>query len=130
MKYHVKCPSCGNEGDLELDFEPVCCMRCGSRAEVTAVKTQARLTAEAKMAELEEIAPRLAEARDAYFKVRVEYEDRLQFLAQYRKRKVITDEEFDRYRIKNQNLEKGLNRAVKEYREDKKRSSNERRNQN
>lgn len=119
MKYHVKCPSCGNEGDLDLDFEPMCCMMCGSRAEVTAVKTQARLTAEAKMAELDEIAPRLAEARDAYFKIRVEYEDRLQFLAQYRKRKVMTDEEYDRYRIKNQGFEKDLNRAVKSYREDR-----------
>lgn len=120
MKYHVKCPNCGNEGDLELNFEPRCCLRCGSVAEVTVVKTQARLTAEAKMAELDEIAPRLAEARDAYFKVRVEYEDRLQFLAQYRKRKVISDEEFDRYRIKNQGFEKDLNRAVKEYRESRK----------
>lgn len=119
MKYHVKCPSCGNEGDLDLDFEPMCCMMCGSRAEVTAVKTQARLTAEAKMAELDEIAPRLAEARDAYFKIRVEYEDRLQFLAQYRKRKVMTDEEYDRYRIKNQGFEKDLNRAVRSYREDR-----------
>ena len=73
-----------------------------------------------KMAELDEIAPRLAEARDAYFKVRVEYEDRLQFLAQYRKRKIMTDEEYDRYRIKNRGFEKDLNRAVKEYRESKK----------
>lgn len=120
MKYHVNCPNCGSEGDLELDFEPVCCLRCGHRLEVAIIKSQARLTAEAKMAELDEIAPRLAEARDAYFKVRVEYEDRLQFLAQYRKRKVITDEEFDRYRIKNQGFDKDLNRAVKEYRESKK----------
>lgn len=120
MKYHVKCQSCGNEGDLELNFEPKCCLRCGGHLNVTVVKTQARLTAEAKMAELDEIAPRLAEARDAWFKVRVEYEDRLQFLAQYRRRKVITDEEFDRYRIKNQGFEKDLNRAVKLYRESKK----------
>lgn len=120
MKYHVKCQSCGNEGDLELNFEPKCCLMCGGRLDVTVVKTQARLTAEAKMAELEEIAPRLAEARDAWFKVRVEYEDRLQFLAQYRRRKVITDEEFDRYRIKNQGFEKDLNRAVKLYRESRK----------
>ena len=122
MKYHVKCPSCDNEGDLELDFEPKCCMRCGNTVEVTVVKTQGRITAEAKMAELEEIAPRMYEAWDAYIKVRVEYEDRLQFLAQYRKRKVISEEEFARYRIKNQGFEKGLNRMVKDYRDSKKAS--------
>jgi hypothetical protein len=95
-------------------------MFCGNPIEVEVIKTKARLTAEEKMAELDEITPRLIAAQDAYFKVRVEYEDRLQFLANYRKRGHITNEEYDSYRIKSQGFEKGLNRAVREYRESKK----------
>lgn len=122
MKYHVKCPSCGNEGDFELDFEPVCCMRCGSRTEVAAVKTQARLTAEAKFAEMDEIAPRLEAARVAYWNVLVEYNDRLQFLGNYYKRKVITTEEYERYKLKSKDFPTNMNKALTEYRKQKKKS--------
>lgn len=124
MRYRICCPNCGDKCLTDLEAKPSFCMFCGSPIEVEEVKTQARLTAEAKMAELDEITPRLLAARDAYFKVRVEYEDRLQFLAQYRKRGHMTNEEYERYRIRSQGFEKDLNRAVAEYRKSKKEAKN------
>lgn len=124
MRYSICCPNCGDKCLMDLEAKPSFCMFCRSPIEVEEVKTQARLTAEAKMAELDEIAPRLLAAQEAYFKVRVEYEDRLQFLAQYRKRGHITNEEYDRYRMRSQNFLKDLNRAVAAYRNSRKENKN------
>lgn len=71
------------------------------------------------MAELDEIRPRLEATWSAYFAVRVEYEDSLQFLAQYHKRKIVTDDEYAKYRIRNIDSKKELNDALKEYRKNR-----------
>jgi hypothetical protein len=78
------------------------------------------MTAERKMAELDEIKPRLKKAREEYFAIRIEYEDCLQYLAQYHKRKIVSDAEYDTYRIKEQSLVKDLNERLKEHRAKKK----------
>lgn len=119
MRYRIFCPNCGDKSLVELGEKPGFCMFCGSPIEVEEIKTKARIAAEAKMAEMDEILPQLVAARDAYFKIRVEYEDRLQFLAQYRKRGHVEGEEYERYRMKAQDFERNLNRALKEYRNNK-----------
>ena len=117
MKYRVCCPNCGSEYVVEMDFAPGFCGRCGSDSpDVIEIKGKSRIKAEEWMAELDEIRPRLEEAWSAYFDVRVKYEDRLVNLAQYHKRKIVTEEEYDRYRINPQRFKIKLNDAVREYR--------------
>ena len=120
MKYRVSCPNCGGEYVVEMGFTPSFCGRCGyDEPNVVRVKSKSRVTAEAWMAELDGIRPRLEAAWSAYFDVRVEYEDRLVCLAQYHKRGIITDEEYDSYRIKTQNFKLNINEAVREYRKNR-----------
>lgn len=117
MKYRVECSGCGEIYETEQDFEPCFCGKCGYMGpEVVKVGTTARRTVERKMAELDEIRPRLEKAWDAYFAVRVEYEDVIQYLAQYHKRGIMSQSEYDRYRIRNLGLRKDLNAATREYR--------------
>ena len=97
------CPNCGHEVTVRQKIQK---------------KSKGRITAEKKMAELEEIRPRLEAAWDAYFAVRVAYEDRLQFLAVYHKRELVSDEEYEKYRIRSNgnSFKKEINDAVKAYR--------------
>lgn len=126
MKYHVKCPGCGNEGDLELDFEPRCCLRCGCSVEVMEVKKRPRIRAEEIMHELDDLIPRLKDAYDAYMAVSVEWYDRRDRLQYYAKRGIVTPEEVERYtrRVGMDKSEKSYNQRLKEHREDRKRGSN------
>ena len=119
VRYIVKCSECGRTYEVELDFTPKFCLKCGATAEITPTKTKARVTAEARMAMCEELRPRMEEAWENFAKLRVEYEDSLVFLAQYHKRKIISQEEYDRYRIRTQNYKLNINEAVKEYRKEK-----------
>ena len=119
MKYHVKCLDCGNECDLELNFEPKRCLSCGGNLEVEVVKSKARLTAEAKFAEMDEIYPRMVAAREAYWDVLVEYNDRLQFLGNYHRRGIITTEEYNSYKLKSKDFPKDMNKALSDYRKGK-----------
>lgn len=117
MKYHIHCEKCGADYDVDVEFTPGFCGQCGNhRIDLTRVKTKGRITAESKMEELESIRPRLGNAWNEYFAVRVEYEDVLQFLAQYHKRGLITEAEYDKYRVKEQGLKKDLSKAVAELR--------------
>ena len=119
MRYQTKCKSCGLERYYTTEFEPKFCLKCSGELEIIR-HSKARKTVEAKMAEMDEIAPRLEAARNAYWEVLVEYSDLLQFVANYHKRGVMTDEEYERYKIKGQNFPKNLNAAIAEYRRNKK----------
>lgn len=120
MKYRVSCPNCGCKYETEMSFAPCFCGRCGAEGvDVVEIKSKSRITAESWMAELDELRPRLEAAWSAWYEVRVAYEDRLICLAQYHKRGVISDEEYDRYRIQTQGFKMNLNEAVREYRKNR-----------
>ena len=120
MKYRVSCPNCGGTYETAMGFAPCFCGRCGfDLPDVVEIKSKSRIKAESWMAELDEIRPRLEAAWSAYYDVRVEYEDRLICLAQYHKRGIITDEEYDSYRISTQNFKLNINEAVREYRKNR-----------
>ena len=114
-KYDISCPDCG--ATYTLGFPASYCAECGSgRIMVSVVKGKARVTAERKMVELDEIRPLLELVRSEYFKVRVEYEDALQFLAQYYRRGIVTREEYMRYKLSELDMKKGLNEELGKYR--------------
>lgn len=114
-KYNISCPDCG--ATYTLGFPASYCAACGSgRIMVSEIKGKARITAESKMAVLDEIRPRLESARSEYFKIRVEYEDTLQFLAQYHRRGIVTREEYMRYKLNELDMKKGLNEELGKYR--------------
>lgn len=59
MKYIIDCRACGGY-EVDMDDRPCFCPKCASASICVApVKTKARLTAERKMFELDEIKPRL-----------------------------------------------------------------------
>lgn len=120
MRYEVKCPVCGLAYEVNMDFTPGFCTKCGNDlVEVTAVKTKARITAEAIITEMDEIRPRLIEAYEAYQRESIAYEDLQVKLKVYHRRKVITDEEYDRVCIGNYKHRKNRNGTMKEYRKQK-----------
>lgn len=62
--------------------------------------SKGRITAEKMMCELDGIRPTLQAAYNTWLTIRVEYEEIMQKLCVYHKRGLITDEEFERYRVK------------------------------
>lgn len=117
MKYRVQCEKCRADYVVDVDFVPGFCAQCGNdHAVVTPFKTKSRVTAESKMQELDNLRPRLDAAWNEYFAMRVEYEDALQFLAQYHKRGIVSADEYNSRKLKYQSVKKELNEALKEFR--------------
>lgn len=120
MKYRVQCEKCHADYSVDVPFTPGFCAQCGNdHVAVSPVKTKGRFTAEEKMRKLDNLRPQLEKAWSDYIALRVEYEDALQFLAQYRVRGIVSDEEYHSRQIKSQGSRKDLNEALKEYRRTK-----------
>lgn len=120
MRYEVKCLVCGLEHEVNCDFTPCFCLKCGNDlVEVTEVKTKARITAEAMMAEMDERRPRLVAAYEAYQRESVAYEELQVKLKVYHRRNVITDEEYDRMCIGNYKHRESRSKTLSDYRKEK-----------
>lgn len=119
MKYEVRCPVCGTAYEVNMDFTPGFCLKCGSVVEVTEVKTSARVAAEARMRDLDELAPRIDKAYEAYLELTTEWYDTFARLRYYKNRNVITEEEFEKYRRQNGKSSKSQTQRIKEYRKKK-----------
>lgn len=78
-------------------------------------KSKARISAEIKMLELDELRSKMEEAWRAYFALRVAYEDRLQFIAVYHQRQIVSFDEYEKYKIRAVTKTE-LSEAVKIYR--------------
>ncbi len=117
MKVICNCAGCGYHARISVDREPRFCPQCGSAEMVVTKETpKSRITAEAKMAELDVLRPRLEAAWDEYSALRSEYEDLMQFLVVYKRRGIVSDEEWTRYRI---DWKTKLNEELKKYRDRK-----------
>lgn len=117
MKYRCNCGNCGYSDVFEVDVKPRFCPQCGDGGiAVAAEKTKARITAEDRMIEMDELRPRLEAAWNEYWDLRVAYEDRLQFLVTYKRRGIVSDEELAEYRVNDLDRRRDLNAALKEYR--------------
>lgn len=118
MKYRVQCEKCHADYSVDVPFTPGFCAQCGNdHVAVSPVKTKSRFTAEEKMRKLDKLRPRLDAAWNEYFALRVEYEDGLQVLAQYHKREIVSDDEYNSRKIKAQTVRKSLSEGLKAYRE-------------
>ena len=114
MKVVCNCAGCGYRAKIAVDVEPRYCPQCGSADMiVTVVKSKSRITAEEKMAELDTLRPRLEAAWDEYYALRTAYEDLMQFLVVYKRRGIVSDDEWRRYRI---DWKSELNGELKKYR--------------
>lgn len=100
MKYTIDCPKCGQKYEVEMDFVPGFCMKCGSgEAVVELVKTKSRLRAEEAMLKLDDLKPQLTKAREAYMELMMVYEQENQIVRAYARRGIVTEEEKQRYAI-------------------------------
>lgn len=99
---------------ITVDMPPRYCPQCGSDAVIVEiVKSKSRVTAEMKMAELDDLRPQLEAAWNAYYELRTAYEDRMQFLVVYKRRGIVSESEWLRYRI---DWKSELNDELKKYR--------------
>lgn len=118
MKYFVECPNCGGCYETEGDRVPSSCDKCGhDTPKVTLHNTKTRLRALAAMRKMDELKPRILEARKAYMELMAEYELECQIIRGYSRRGIVTPEEKDRYMIrKSEALRRvTLEECMKEY---------------
>lgn len=79
-----------------------------------------RMRAEETMCELEELAPRLTEAYEAYLRLSIEWYDAYSRLRYYRAAGVVSWEELDRYPWRVNTSKKSQSQRLKEYRASRK----------
>lgn len=120
MKYRTKCKCCGLEKNYTTEFEPKFCLNCGGELEVAATRKTPRETAEAVMAELDELAPKIDAAYEAYLNLTVIWYDTHTKLQYYRNRDVVSKEECDKYTRRIGRASKSQSQRLKEYRASKK----------
>ena len=123
MKYQTKCKGCGLEKTYSTGFEPKFCLSCGGELEVMeSAKTRMtpRETAEAVMAELNELAPKIDAAYESYLELTTIWYDSFSKLRYYRSREVVSKEEYDKYNRRNGRSSKSQSQRVREYRASKK----------
>lgn len=120
MKYRVKCVSCGYEGDFELDFTPVGCLKCGGRVVAEVVRSKQRIAAEEKLGEMVEIVALVTEARKAYQDVLVEHEKRLPDLREYYRKGCLTKEEYEKCNLNKEDTPRGVVEAMVNIRKEEK----------
>lgn len=123
MRYQTKCKSCGLEKKYNSEFEPKFCLSCGGELEVMeSVKTRMtpRETAEAVMAELDELGPKIDAAYEAYLNLTVIWYDTHTKLQYYWKRGVVSKEEYDKYTHRIGRASKSQSQRLREYRASKK----------
>ena len=119
MKYKVSCPNCGTEYVVKMDFEPGFCIKCGSDlVNGSPVKTKSRERAEQAMLKLDSLVPAINEARRNLIGFLVEYEDELQVLRQYKRRGIVSEEETEKYSLK-QFYKPNMTELLKKYRSEK-----------
>lgn len=100
MKYSIDCPKCGQKYEVEMDFIPSFCMKCGfDMPSVVLRKTKARVRAEEAMCRMDYLKPCLTEAREKYMDLMMLYEAENQIIRQYARRGVVTEEEKQKYAI-------------------------------
>ena len=102
MKYYIQCDYCRDNYEIEVDFAPYYCRKCGSGLiSVNPGKSKARLRAEEAMRRMDEIGPQLDAARKAYQELREAYNDEKQLLQEYHRRGHVSEEEMARYKSEN-----------------------------
>lgn len=108
MKYFVECPDCGRCYEQVQNSVPCTCMNCGSGSvKVTLENTKTRRRAIAAMQKMDELKPRIYEARKAYMDLVAEYEIECNIIRKYSSRGIVTPEEKDRYMFrKNESLKR------------------------
>jgi len=116
-RYRLRCPNCGSDYEVRTEFEPTCCMKCGSvLCDVSPIvsdqRYKARLNVEEKMQRLDEMLPEMFELQSRLVELRAEYED----LLQYKRRGIVTEEELAKYAIRTALPPTNLNESLKEYR--------------
>ena len=122
MKYIINCPHCGEKYEVELDFAPGFCVKCGfDMPKVEVAKTKPRLRAEEAMRKMDELIPRLAEARRVYMELQADFEIENQIVRSYARRGIVTEEERQKYAIwGNKNIQKtSVEEILKERRKQK-----------
>lgn len=97
MKLSVKCRVCGDEYNLNQNFKPCFCAKCGAGDILVTDRGVSRLRAETAMQNLDELMPTLEEAYRAYIEVAAKWESEMQILRQYVRRGIISEEEMGRY---------------------------------
>lgn len=120
-KYRLRCPNCGSDYEVRTEFEPTCCMKCGSvLCDVSPIvsdqRYKARLNVEDKMRRMDELLPEIRELQCRMVDLRAEYEDLLQYVRQYKRRGIVTEEELAKYAIRTALPPTNLNESLKEYR--------------
>ena len=120
-RYRLRCPNCRADYECRTDFEPTCCMRCGSvLCDVSPIvsdqRYKARLNVEDKMRRLDELLPEMYALQSRMVEIRAEYEDLLQYVRQYKRRGIVTEEELAKYAIRTALPPTNLNESLKEYR--------------
>lgn len=114
MKYVIDCPKCGDKYEISIvRSTPKFCTKCGGA--LPEIKTEARISAEAVMATLPDLKERMDAAWEAYFALKVEYDNEVRKLTCYKLRGVITPEEMEPYMTRKQKRP-GQAEALKEYR--------------
>ena len=99
MKYFIKCEFCMDHYEVESEFAPYFCIKCGSGLiGINPGKSKARLRAEEAMRRLDELGPKLDAARKTYEELRDAYNDERQLLIEYKTRGHATEEEVARYK--------------------------------
>ena len=118
MKYFIECSSCGGASVIEQNRVPVVCTLCGASApKITLENTKARQRAREAMLRMDEMKPRILEARKAYMELMARYEVECQIVRAYARRGIVTPEEKDRYMIsKSESLKRTtLTKCMEEY---------------
>lgn len=114
MKYEINCPNCGDKYAISIvKSVPKFCTKCGGA--LPKIKTEARISAEAVMAKLPDLKDRMEAAWDAYFVLKVEYDNEVRKLRDYKLRGTITAEELEPYMTRKQKIT-SQTEALKEYR--------------
>lgn len=125
MRYQTKCKSCGLEKKYSSEFEPKFCLSCGGELEVrdTKPKMTPRETAEAVMAELDELGPKIDAAYEKYLNLTTIWCDVSGKLWYYKGRGVVSQEEYEKYSSRrNGRAGKSQAQRLREYRASKKES--------
>jgi hypothetical protein len=91
-------------------------MECDVSPIVSDQRYKARLNVEDKMRRLDELLPEMYELQSRMVEIRAEYEDLLQYVRQYKRRGIVTEEELAKYAIRTALPPTNLNESLKEYR--------------
>ena len=109
-----RCKKCFT--DIEMNSQPNFCPNCGSN-EIIRQRTPARITCEKKIAELENLLPKVEKAYKEYFNLYIQAVDIYTYLRQNKKRGNVTEDEIPH--LKKPNINKSLSEFRKQRREEK-----------